>query len=72
VVEPTHDTFGYTVNKCSICKHTYNSAYTAVVHDFTDNPTVMTEPTEREKGLTKFFCTQCDKFEVREIEYQAE
>lgn len=72
VVEPTHDTFGYTVNKCSICKHTYNSAYTAVVHDFTYNPTVMTEPTEREKGLTKFFCTQCDKFEVREIEYRAE
>lgn len=69
VVEPTHETFGYTVNKCSKCEHTYNSAYTGLKHDYTGEEVVVIEPTKSENGLSKYYCTQCDKYEVREVAY---
>ena len=67
VVEPTHEEFGYTVNKCTKCEHTYNTAYTGLKHDFEGDVVAVIEPTDRESGLSKYYCTQCDKYEVREV-----
>ena len=72
VVEPTHDSFGYTVNKCSKCEHTYNSAFTAPVHDYTGEITEVIAPEQYVKGLSKQHCTQCDKYIVIEVDYVEE
>ena len=66
VVEPTHETGGYTVNRCSKCEHTYNSAYTNPVHDYTGNVVEVIAPTATKFGLSKHYCTQCDKYEVKD------
>ena len=65
--EATHDEMGYTVYTCQRCNHSYNAKYTDVAHDFTGEEVAVIEPTERKSGLTKFYCTQCDKYEVKEI-----
>ena len=65
-VEPTHDEIGYTLNKCFGCQQTYKSKYLAKTHDFTGEEVVVIEATEEKTGLSKFFCTHCDKYEVRD------
>lgn len=69
VIEPTHDTFGYTVNRCSKCDTTYKSDFTAVVHDYTGEEVVVIEATATSRGVTKYKCAHCDKWETRETEY---
>lgn len=71
VVEPTHDTIGYTVNKCTKCETTYNSNFTSVAHDFSGEVTEVIAPTVKVPGLSKFKCLYCDEYEVREVEYTA-
>jgi hypothetical protein len=68
-VEPTHDTFGYSVNQCSRCGHSYKLAFTNPVHDYSGEEVVVIEAEKNEKGLSKHYCTQCDKYEVRESVY---
>ena len=68
-VDPTHDSFGYILYTCFGCDQTYKSSYEAPVHDFTGEERVVIKATESEKGLSKFFCTQCDEFEVRETDF---
>ena len=72
VVEPTHEAGGYTVNECSKCGHTYNSAYTNPVHDYTGREEVVIEAVLTQRGLKKVYCTQCDKHIVEEIRYVEE
>ena len=72
VIEPTHDTFGYTINKCTKCEHTYNSAYTAPVHDYSGEVVEVIAPEKNVKGLSKCYCTMCDKYEVIEVDYVEE
>ncbi len=72
VIEPTHDTFGYTINKCTKCEHTYNSAYTAPVHDYNGEVVEVIAPEPNVKGLSKCYCTMCDKYQVIEVDYVAE
>lgn len=67
-VEPTHEEIGYTLHKCFGCDQTYKSKYLAKTHDFTGKEEVVIEATKEETGLSKFFCTQCDKHEVRETD----
>ena len=69
IVEPTHEEGGYTINKCHKCEHTYNSAYTAPVHTFNGDVVVVIEPTQSDAGLAKHYCTHCDEYDVREVEY---
>ena len=69
VIEPTHEEFGYTVNKCTKCNHTYKSAYTGQKHDYEGEIVPVIAATSRENGLSKYYCTQCDKYEVRETKY---
>ena len=66
VLEPTHETGGYTLNECSKCNHTYYSAYTNPVHDYTGEEVVVIEPTATKFGLSKHYCTQCDKYVVKD------
>lgn len=72
VLEPTHETGGYTLNECSKCNHTYYSAYTNPVHDYSGEEVVVIEPTATKFGLSKHYCTQCDKYEVRDNQLVAE
>ena len=65
-VEPTHETGGYTVNECSKCGHTYNSAYTNPVHEYTGDVVEVIAPTASKNGLSKHYCTQCDKYVVKD------
>jgi len=66
IVEPTHEAGGYTVNKCLKCSHTYYSAYTNPVHDYTGEIVEVIAPTEMKFGLSKHYCTQCDKYIVKD------
>ena len=66
VLEPTHDEGGYTLNECTKCKHTYKSAITNPVHDYTGKEVVVIAPTESKNGLSKHFCTDCDKYIVKD------
>jgi hypothetical protein len=72
VLEPTHETGGYTLNECSKCNHTYYSAYTNPVHDYSGKVVEVIAPTATKFGLSKHYCTQCDKYEVRDNQLVAE
>ncbi len=69
-IEPTHDEGGYTLNQCAKCEHTYKSAYTNPVHDYSGDEEVVIEAILTQRGLKKHYCTQCDKYEVREFRYE--
>ena len=69
IIEPTHDTMGYKLYECSKCYSTYKSEFTSPVHDYSGEETVVIEATETQKGLSKFKCLYCDKYEVREVVY---
>jgi len=71
VVEPTHDSFGYTLNKCSKCETEYRSDFTEPTHDFSGEVTEVIAPTQKVPGLSKFKCLYCDEYEVKEVEYTA-
>ena len=71
-VEPTHETGGYTVNKCAKCEHTYKSAFTNPVHEYTGEVVEVIAPTTMKKGLSKHYCNQCDKYIVEEVRYTAQ
>lgn len=66
VLEPTHDEGGYTLNECSKCSHTYYSNYTNPVHDYTGEVVEVIAPTATKFGLSKHYCTQCDKYIVKD------
>lgn len=70
VVEPTHESGGYTLYECTKCANTYKGLYTAPVHDYSGEVVVAIEPTKFLKGLAKHYCTQCDKYEVRDKYFQ--
>ena len=72
VVEPTHETGGYTLNECSKCAHTYYSKYTNPVHDYTGEEVTVIEPILTQRGLKKVYCTHCDKYIVEEVRYVEE
>ena len=72
VVEPTHETGGYTLNECSKCAHTYYSKYTNPVHDYTGEEVTVIEPILTQRGLKKVYCTHCDKYIVEEVRYAEE
>lgn len=71
VVEPTHETGGYSVKECTKCGHTYKFAFTNPVHDYTGEEVVVIAPTERKNGFSKHYCTQCDKYIVEENQFIA-
>lgn len=71
-VEPTHEAGGYTVNECTKCGHTYKSAFTTPVHEYSGRVEEILPPTERKNGLAKQYCTQCDKHIVIETKFAAE
>ena len=68
-VEPTHDESGYTLNECSKCNHTYYSAFTTPVHDYTGDVEIIIYPQRTLKGCAKHYCTQCDKYIVEDMLY---
>ena len=70
-VEPTHDESGYTLNECAKCGHTYYSAFTTPVHDYTGEVEIIIEPQRTLKGCAKHYCTQCDKYIVEDVLYSA-
>ena len=70
-VEPTHETGGYTLNECSKCGHTYYSAFTNPVHDYTGDIEIVIEPQRTLKGCAKHYCTQCEKYVVKDLLYTA-
>jgi hypothetical protein len=72
IVEPTHETGGYTVNKCTKCEHTYKSAFTNPVHEYTGEIVEVIAPTTMKKGLSKHYCNQCDKYIIEEVRYTAQ
>ena len=65
IVEPTHDTVGYTVNICTRCEHTYVSEYKNPVHDFSGKVEEMVAPTQYKNGVSKHYCIHCDEYEVK-------
>lgn len=72
IVEPTHETHGYTVNKCIRCESTYKSAYTNPVHDYTGETVIVVEATRTSRGIAKHYCQHCDKYIEKEFLYTAE
>ncbi len=65
-LEPTHEEGGYTLYECSKCAHTYYSEYTNPVHDYTGEVVEVIAPTATKFGLSKHYCTQCDKYIVKD------
>ncbi|MBQ7906455.1 MAG: polysaccharide deacetylase family protein [Clostridia bacterium] len=64
VVEPTHDSLGYTEKICSRCDHTYKLLYTSTFCDFTGEVEEVCATTDDMLGYSKVYCTHCDKFKV--------
>lgn len=64
VVEPTHDTCGYTEKICTRCEHTYKTLYTSAGCNFAGEIEEVCETTMDKMGYSKVYCTECDKYKV--------